>query len=47
MGAWQEQIKLPDAIILATAEVAKRQFVTRSVKDFPAGMRGVRVPYRI
>ena len=43
----QKKIKLPDAIILATAEVAKRQLVTRNVKDFPAGMRGVRVPYRI
>jgi hypothetical protein len=43
----QKKIKLPDAIILATAEVANRHLVTRNVKDFPAGMRGVRVPYRI
>jgi predicted nucleic acid-binding protein len=43
----QNRIKLPDAIILATAEVAGRQLVTRNVKDFPAGMRGVRVPYRV
>jgi hypothetical protein len=42
----RKKIKLPDAIILATAEVAKRQLVTRNVKDFPAGMRGVRVPYK-
>jgi hypothetical protein len=43
----QRKIKLPDAIILATAETAGRQLVTRNVKDFPAGTAGVRVPYRI
>jgi predicted nucleic acid-binding protein len=43
----QLRIKLPDAIILATAHVANRQLVTRNVKDFPAGTAGVRVPYRI
>lgn len=43
----QMKIKMPDAIILATAEVSGRTLVTRNVKDFPAGMRGVRVPYRI
>lgn len=42
----QMKIKMPDAIILATAEVAGRHLVTRNVKDFPAGMRGVRVPYK-
>ena len=43
----QMKIKMPDAIILATAEVAGQILVTRNVKDFPAGMRGVRVPYKI
>jgi hypothetical protein len=38
---------MPDAIILATAEVAGRELVTRNVKDFPSGMRGVRVPYKV
>ena len=47
MNRRQKKIKLPDAIILATAEVAKWQLVTRNVKDFPAGMGGVRVPYRV
>jgi predicted nucleic acid-binding protein len=42
-----KKIKMPDAIILATAEVAGRQVVTRNIKDFPTGTRGVRVPYRI
>ena len=43
----QMKIKMPDAIILATAEVAGRKLVTRNVKDFPSGMRGVRVPYKV
>ena len=43
----QMKIKMPDAIILATAEVAGRELVTRNVKDFPSGMRGVRVPYKV
>ena len=43
----QKRIKMPDAIILATAEAAGRMLVTRNVKDFPAGTCGVRVPYRI
>jgi hypothetical protein len=43
----QKRLKMPDAIILATAEAAGRQLVTRNVKDFPAGMSGVRVPYRV
>jgi hypothetical protein len=42
-----QRIKLPDAIILATAEAANRQLVTRNVRDFPKGMRGVRVPYQV
>ncbi len=41
------KIKLPDAIILATAEVDGRLLVTRNTKDFPADYPGVRVPYRL
>jgi predicted nucleic acid-binding protein len=41
------RIKLPDAMILATAETSKRQLVTRNVRDFPKGMAGVRVPYQM
>jgi predicted nucleic acid-binding protein len=41
------KIKLPDAIILATAVAAGRTLVTRNVRDFPAGTSGVRVPYQI
>jgi predicted nucleic acid-binding protein len=41
------KVKLPDAIILATAQRSGRTLVTRNTKDFGAGMAGVRVPYRI
>jgi hypothetical protein len=39
------RIKLPDALILASARVRGWQLVTRNTKDFPADMPGVRVPY--
>lgn len=38
------QIKLPDSIIQATANVSKRIFITRNIKDFPPSP-GVRIPY--
>lgn len=41
------KIKLPDAIILATAQADGRVLVTRNTKDFTVGMAGIRVPYRI
>jgi len=41
------KIKLPDAILLATAQVNGRTLVTRNTRDFGAGMAGVRIPYRI
>jgi len=41
------KLKLPDAIILATAETADRILVTRNTHDFPAGDPGVRIPYRL
>lgn len=40
-------LKLPDAIILATAESAGRVLVTRNTRDFPAGTPGVRIPYTL
>ncbi|MGD0444678.1 MAG: hypothetical protein ABSA39_12150 [Edaphobacter sp.] len=43
----QKGIKMPDAIILETAVATGRLLVTRNVRDFPAGTRGVRVPYKI
>jgi predicted nucleic acid-binding protein len=40
-------IKLPDAIIWATAQVHAMLLVTRNTKDFAAGDPGVRMPYRL
>lgn len=36
-----------DAIILATALTRGRVLVTRNIKDFPAEMPGIRVPYTL
>ena len=41
------RIKLPDAIIWATAQTRAMLFVTRNIKDFPQGDPGVRAPYRL
>jgi hypothetical protein len=41
------RIKLPDAIILATAESEGRLLVTRNTRDFPTGNPGIRIPYRL
>ena len=43
----ERRMKLPDAIILATASVGGRTLVTRNTRDFPAGERGIRVPYQV
>lgn len=39
------RLKLADSVILATAQVNHRILVTRNIKDFPAAMPGIRVPY--
>ena len=39
------RMKLMDAYILATAQVNGAILVTRNIKDFPATMPGIRVPY--
>lgn len=41
------RIKLPDAIILATAWTTGRTLVTRNTRDFPPDLPGVRVPYTL
>ena len=38
------RLKLPDAVILATAHVEKRVLLTRNTRDFSAG-RFVQIPY--
>jgi predicted nucleic acid-binding protein len=41
------RMRLPDAIIWATAKAFDRLLVTRNTRDFPVSDPGVRVPYRI
>ena len=41
----RQRLRSPDAVILATALVRGRVLVTRNVRDFPANMPGIRVPY--
>jgi predicted nucleic acid-binding protein len=41
------RLKLPDALILASARVNGWLLVSRNTKDFPATMLGVRVPYEL
>ncbi len=42
-----KRIKLPDAIIWATARVEGYLLVTRNTRDFPADAAGIRVPYEL
>ena len=41
------RIRLPDAIVWASARTESALLVTRNTKDFPESDRGLRVPYRI
>jgi predicted nucleic acid-binding protein len=41
------RIKLPDAIIWATADINGLLLVTRNVKDFPQSDPGIRCPYQL
>lgn len=41
------RLKAMDAIILATALTRGRVLITRNIKDFPANMPGIRVPYTL
>jgi len=43
----RRKIKLPDAIIQATARVDGRTLLTRNTRDFPAGEPGVSIPYSL
>ena len=42
---YRMRTKLLDAYIFATAQVNGSILVTRNIKDFPANMPGIRVPY--
>lgn len=41
------RLRLPDAIIWATAQHENCLFVTRNSRDFPADNPGIRFPYKI
>ena len=43
----KHRTRLPDAIIWATAQVQDAVLVTRNVRDFPADLEGIRVPYHL
>jgi len=40
----RHSLKLPDAVILASAQVNGRVLVTRNTRDFRPGVRGIRIP---
>lgn len=41
------RVRLPDAIIWATAQMESAILVTRNTKDFPMSDPGIRIPYRV
>jgi len=43
----ERRLKLPDAIILATALETGLMLVTRNAKDFGGTLPGIRIPYRV
>jgi predicted nucleic acid-binding protein len=43
----QHRMKLPDAVVWASAQVNAMLLVTRDIKGFPDDDPGVRMPYRI
>ena len=45
--AERRSLRLPDALIWASAQVSGRILVTRNTRDFPARMPGIRVPYTL
>jgi len=43
----EQKIRLPDAIIWATAQNNSLLLISRNTKDFPGDDSGIRVPYEI
>lgn len=41
------RLRLPDAVILATALTRGRILITRNTRDFPSNMPGIRIPYTL
>jgi predicted nucleic acid-binding protein len=42
-----DRLRVPDAIILATAQTENIVLVTRDTKEFSKEMPGIRIPYRL
>lgn len=42
-----DRMRIPDAIILATAQTENIVLVTRATKEFSADMPGIRIPYKL
>lgn len=47
LRAERRSLRLPDAIILASAQSSGAILVTRNSRDFPANMPGIRIPYQL
>ena len=43
----QHRIKLPDAVIWASAQINSLLLITRNTKDFTESEPGIRVPYKL
>jgi hypothetical protein len=43
----EHRMKLPDAIIWASADIHSMLLVTRNTKDFPDDTPGIRIPYAL
>lgn len=43
----RRSLKLPDAVVFASAQEHGAILVTRNTRDFPATMPGVRIPYTL
>jgi len=43
----KHRMRLPDAIIRASAQTRDMLLITRKTKDFPAGDPSVRAPYQL
>jgi len=41
------RLKLPDAIILATAQIEKHVLLTRNTRDFRSNSSDIRIPYQL
>jgi predicted nucleic acid-binding protein len=41
------RIRLPDAIVWASARSEAAVLITRNTKDFPKGESGIRIPYSL